>query len=80
MRPSSIFETLELAPDAELDVFTAFGGTEIFVPYGWKVEMRGLPLFGGFENATKNDRDLPEDAPVLSVDATALFGAVAVKH
>jgi len=70
----------ELAPDAEIDVFTAFGGTEIFVPYGWRVEMRGVPVFGGFENATKNDRGLAEDAPVLSVDATALFGAVEVKH
>lgn len=69
-----------LAPEAELDVFNAFGGTEIFVPYGWRVEMRGMPVFGGFENATKNDRDLPSDAPLLSVDATALFGAVEVKH
>lgn len=70
----------ELAPEAELDVISVFGGTEIFVPYGWRVEMRGMPIFGGFENATKNDRDLADDAPVLSVDATALFGGVEVKH
>lgn len=69
-----------LAPDAELDVFSAFGGTEIVVPHGWRVEMRGMPMFGSFENATKNDRDLAGDAPVLLVDATALFGGVEVKH
>ncbi len=70
----------ELAPDAALEVFTAFGGTEISVPYGWRVEMQGMPLFGGFENATAKDVDLPIDAPVLAIDGIALFGAIEVKH
>lgn len=70
----------QLAPGAALDVFTAFGGTEITVPHGWRVEMRGMPLFGGFENATSKDMDLGSDAPVLTVDATVLFGGVEVKH
>ncbi len=68
-----------LADGARMDVFTAFGGTEIFVPQGWKVVTRGLPLFGGFENATSKD-SLPADAPVLDINATVLFGGLEVKH
>ncbi len=69
-----------LAPGASLEVFTAFGGTEISVPHGWRVEMQGLPLFGGFENATAKETDLDPEAPVLTVQGTALFGGIEVKH
>lgn len=68
-----------LAENAHLDVFTAFGGTEIRVPNGWKVITRGLPLFGGFENITTKEQ-LPENAPVLDITATVLFGGLEVKH
>ncbi len=67
------------APDAELDIFAAFGGVEIRVPDGWQVQVRGLPLFGGIENATVKD-SLPSDAPVLSINATVLFGGLEIKH
>lgn len=67
------------AAGATLDVFTVFGGIEIRVPDGWRVEMSGLPLFGGFENATTKDR-LAADAPTLRIDATAIFGGIEVKH
>lgn len=67
------------APDARLDVFAAFGGVEIRVPEGWQVDVSGLPLFGGIENATAKET-LPAEAPVLPVNATALFGGVEIKH
>jgi hypothetical protein len=67
------------APDARLDVFTAFGGVEVSVPQGWQVDVRGLPLFGGIENATAKDPVAP-DAPRLSVSATVLFGGLEIKH
>lgn len=67
------------AEGATLDVFSAFGGVEVKVPEGWRVEIAGLPLFGGFENATAKER-LEPDAPVLRIDATVLFGGLAVKH
>lgn len=66
-----------LAPRAALDVFTAFGGAEIRVPEGWRVETHGLPLFGAFENAAEGGG---ADDPVLDVNATVLFGALEVKH
>jgi hypothetical protein len=68
-----------LAPDANLDVFAAFGGVEIAVPEGWRVDVNGFPLFGGFENTTAKE-SLPADAPRLRIDATVLFGGLDVKH
>lgn len=68
----------ELAPGASLDVFAAFGGAEIRVPDGWRVETHGLPLFGGFENVTAGEGG--PDAPLLDVSATVLFGGLEVKH
>ena len=67
------------APDATLDVFAAFGGVEIAVPVGWRVEINGFPIFGGFDNATDKD-SLAPDAPRLRIDATVLFGGLEVKH
>jgi hypothetical protein len=65
--------------DASLDVFVAFGGVEVRVPEGWRVDMNGLPLFGGFENVTTKET-LSGDAPSLDVHGTALFGGIEIKH
>jgi len=67
------------APDAVLDVFAAFGGVEIRVPTGWHVDLRGFPIFGGFENVTVKEQ-LLADSPTVTVNATVLFGGVEVKH
>ena len=67
------------AAGAELDVFAAFGGVEVTVPQGWNVVTRGLPLFGGIENATAKD-PVPADAPTLAINATVLFGGLEIKH
>jgi len=67
------------APGAELDVFAAFGGVEVTVPAGWNVVTRGLPLFGGIENATAKD-PVSADAPTLAVNATVLFGGLEIKR
>lgn len=69
----------QLAPGAALDVFTAFGATEITVPRGWQVVLKGFPLFGGFENATAKD-SIEATAPTLVINANVLFGGLEVKH
>jgi hypothetical protein len=66
-------------PDARLDIFTAFGGVEVKVPDGWQVEVKGLPLFGGIENATAKEA-VAANAPRLSISATVLFGGLEIKH
>jgi hypothetical protein len=67
------------APGAALDVFVAFGGVEIRVPPGWRVDIGGFPIFGGYENITTKE-SLAPDAPRLRIDATVLFGGLEVKH
>jgi hypothetical protein len=43
------------------------------------VATRGLPLFGGIENATAKEQ-IAADAPTLAVNATVLFGGLEIKH
>jgi hypothetical protein len=64
---------------ASIDAFAMFGGVDVLVPEGWRIELRALPIFGGYEDKTKDDA-LPADAPVLTVYATAIFGGVSVAH
>jgi hypothetical protein len=67
---------VELAPDAHLDVHSAFGGIAIRVPAGWRVESKVKALGGGVAIG------VPEpdaaDAPTLRLDGFTAFGGVAV--
>jgi hypothetical protein len=67
------------ADGASIDLFAMFGGVELKVPEGWNVVIRGFPIFGGFDNVTAKEQVGPE-APVLTVNATVLFGGLEVKH
>ncbi len=37
-----------------LDVFSMFGGAEIRIPEDWSVQIKGVPIFGGFEDARRS--------------------------
>jgi Cell wall-active antibiotics response 4TMS YvqF len=65
---------------ATVDAFALFGGVDVLVPTGWRVSMSGLPIFGGYDDKTVDQTELPEDAPVLAVNATAVFGGVGVAN
>jgi hypothetical protein len=69
-----------LDPGATVDALALFGGVDVIVPPGWRVELGGLPIFGGYEDKTAGNGDIPPDAPVLKVAATAIFGGVGVKN
>ena len=70
-----------LAPEgATITATAAFGGVEVLVPHGWRIAIRATPIFGGVEDKTVHDGELPEDAPLLSIDGLALFGGVEIKH
>jgi hypothetical protein len=66
----------ELAGDARLDVYSAFGGIALRVPTGWRVESNVTSLAGGVAV------DVPEpetvDAPTLRLDGFSAFGGIAV--
>ncbi|MEV8438748.1 LiaF domain-containing protein [Actinosynnema sp. NPDC051121] len=66
--------------EADVDAFALFGGVDVLVPRGWRVSLGGLPIFGGYDDNTEHNGTLPPDAPVLRVNATALFGGVDVRN
>jgi len=70
----------QLDPGATVDALALFGGVDVLVPPGWRVEMGGLPIFGGFDDKTVDNGGVAPDAPVLKVEATAIFGGVGVKN
>jgi predicted membrane protein len=68
------------AEGASITATAAFGGVEILVPHGWRIAIKATPIFGGIEDKTVHDAELPADAPVLTIDGLALFGGVEIKH
>jgi hypothetical protein len=66
----------ELAPDAHLDVHSAFGGIAIRVPTGWRVESNVSALGGGVSIGLPEPE--ADDAPTLRLDGFTAFGGVAV--
>ena len=69
-----------LEPGATVDAMALFGGADVIVPPGTRVNLTGLPIFGGYDDKTRSDGELPADAPQLKVSATAIFGGVTVKN
>ena len=65
--------------EARVEVFVAFGGIEIVVPQGWNVIIKGIPLFGGWDNKTLNKGYEP-GAPVLKLNCLVMFGGLEVKN
>lgn len=63
---------------AQIAVFAMMGGIEIKVPEGWRVEVHGLPILGGWDDKTTPPLD--PDAPVLRVDATCIMGGMEIKN
>ncbi|HYF27885.1 MAG TPA: LiaF domain-containing protein, partial [Baekduia sp.] len=69
------------APEgATVNATVAFGGADILVPEGWRIAVRSTPIFGGVDDKTRHEPPPADDAPVLHVDAVALFGGVDIKH
>jgi hypothetical protein len=70
----------ELAPEgAAINATVAFGGVEILVPKGWRIDVRATPILGGVDDKTDHSVPPAEDAPTLRIDAVAVFGGVDIK-
>jgi hypothetical protein len=65
---------------ATVDALALFGGVEVLVPKEWRVSVGGLPIFGGYKDKTAGNAAPPPDAPLLKVNATAIFGGVEVAN
>lgn len=66
--------------EASVDALALFGGVDVLVPKEWRVALGGMPILGGCEDKTEGDGELPDEAPVLKVNATAILGGVDVKN
>ena len=65
--------------------FSCFGGVYVTVPPHVRVEVAGTGIFGGFDgDESDGDADaalgLHDDAPLLRVEGTAIFGGVSVRR
>lgn len=63
---------------AVLELTAAFGGMTVIVPREWRVELTGLPLFGGYSNKTVPSA--AAGAPRLIVRCLAMFGGIDIKN
>jgi len=72
-------EKAEIKADkVQIDIFTAFGGAEIIVPEDWKVVVKGIPIFGGWDNNTSGNDDF--EAPTVVINCLLLFAGFEVKN
>ncbi|MCT4541914.1 MAG: cell wall-active antibiotics response protein [Vallitalea sp.] len=60
-----------------IDTLIAFGGIDIKVPRDWKVEVKGIPLFGGWSNKTDRSNSYNK---VLLVKCFVMFGGLDIKY
>jgi hypothetical protein len=67
-----------LAPDARLSLTALFGGIQLIVPPGWRIERDIKAVAGGCE-VSGEDSDDP-DAPVLRLEGRAVCGGIAVSR
>src|SRR5699024_2256632 len=63
---------------AQLEINTVFGGVEIMVPENVHVEIKGIPIFGGWEDVTRRKSN-EEALIVLEIHAVAVFGGIEIK-
>lgn len=63
--------------DISLSLCSIFGGIEIVAPKGTRVILKGIPIFGGYENLCKTTQD--NNAPIVTINCFVLFGGVEVR-
>lgn len=57
-----------------LEITTIFGGVSVYIPENVRVEITGVPIFGGWENKTRRQSHEDEELPVLNVHCLTVFG------
>jgi predicted membrane protein len=66
-------------PEVFIEANALFGGVDIRVPDSWGVSIRGMGVFGGFDDHSRF-RDPQPGKPTLVVTGTAMFGGVSVRN
>lgn len=66
-----------LSGDVSFNVTSIFGGTEIKAPTNAKIEVKGVPIFGGNENTAVSSAD--PAAHKITFQCTSIFGGTEIK-
>ncbi len=61
----------------DIVVTSVFGGTTIYVPGNVRVEVSGVPIFGGIDN--KAPSPIGDVRAVLHINANCMFGGIEIK-
>ncbi len=56
-----------------------FGGIELLIPESWTVDLRGSPIFGGYNDETLH-REQNISGPRLIIEGFAMFGGITIKN
>lgn len=62
------------AKEIELSIKTVFAGLKLIVPKGWKVNVQGSSIFGGYENRVPS----AEGSITLTIKGSAVFGGIEI--
>jgi hypothetical protein len=68
----------KITSEAVIDVLAFWGGVEIKVPRGWRIENQVLAILGGVVD--KTDGNAPAGAPTLILRGSAIMVGVEIKH
>jgi hypothetical protein len=73
------FREARFAPGAtEVNIFVMWGGVDIVVPPGVRVEANGIAIMAGWEQPEGDAVPLRADAPTLRLNGIALMGGVSL--
>ena len=61
--------------DIKIECISIFGGVDIHVPNNINIKSSGVPIFGGFENKKKMDKNTKN---TIQIDYVCIFGGVDV--
>lgn len=61
---------------AVIEANAVFGGIDMKVPKEWAVQVRGVGIFGGYDDKSSH----PDSGPELVVTGTAVFGGVSITN
>lgn len=59
---------------AALEITALFGGVSVYLPEHVRIEVTGLPIFGGWEDKTRKHVNHDGELPVLNVHCLTAFG------
>lgn len=63
-----------------IEITSVFGGVSLKVPEHVHVEISGVPIFGGWEDQTKNNQIENSHQPILYLKCVTIFGGVEVTN